>query len=103
MLYNSAMPLGKQLGFVDNRGAQTFIPKNAEITSIIEIVGEDTKVFKKANKYIELYGGNNLDWSKREGKIESDKYIFDIHWVKNKNGTMYDWKVKNKTLKEEKN
>ena len=26
------------------------------------------------------YGGNPENWSKKVGKIESAKYIFDIHW-----------------------
>ena len=99
MLYNSNIPLGKKLTFTDNDGVQTFIPKDSEITKIIEIAGENSKEFRNANKYAKLYGGQNSDWSKRAGKIESDKYIFDIHWVQGKNGVLCDWKIKNKSLK----
>lgn len=99
ILYNSVVPLGKKLSFKDNNGIQTFIPKNAEINNIVEIAGENSKEFRNARKYVELYGGKDSDWSKRAGKIESDKYIFDIHWVQGKNGVMCEWKIKNKTLK----
>lgn len=102
ILYNSSIPLGKKLTFKDNNGEQTFIPKDTEITNIIEIAGENSKEFRNASKYTKLYGGQNSDWSKRVGKIESDKYIFDIHWVQSKNGILCEWKIKNKTLKEEK-
>ena len=99
MLYNSVVPLGKQIGFIDNNGVSTFIPKGTEITNIIEIAGKDSVEFRNAEKYARLYGGKNLEWSKRAGKIESAKYVFDIHWVQGENGIMTEWKIKNKTLK----
>lgn len=100
MLYNSSIPLGKKLTFTNNNGVQTFIPKDTDITNIVEIAGENSKEFRNASKYAKLYSGQNSDWSKRVGKIESDKYIFDIHWVQSKNGILCEWKIKNKTLKE---
>ncbi len=100
MLYNSSIPLSTQLKFLDNTGTYTFIPKEVDITHIIEIAGENSKTFRNASKYVDLYGGSISDWSKRAGKIESDKYTFDIHWVQGKNGIMTEWKIKNKTLKE---
>ena len=98
-MYNSTISLGKELTFIDNNGTRSFIPKNTEITNIVEIAGENSKEFRTASKYTKLYGGQNSDWSKRVGKIESDKYIFDIHWVQGKNGILCDWKIKNKKLK----
>ncbi len=71
-----------------------------ETTNITEIAGINTKEFKKAYKYVDALGGTVNDWSKRAGKIESDKYIFDIHWVQGTNGVMTEWKIKNKKLKE---
>lgn len=99
ILYNSIIPLDKQLGFIDNNKIQTFIPKGAEITNVVEIAGKNSKEFRNANKYVELYGGKLQEWSKRAGKIESDKYIFDIHWVQGENGIITEWKIKNKKLK----
>ena len=98
-MYNSTISLGKELTFIDNNGTRSFIPKNTEITNIVEIAGENSKEFRTASKYTKLYGGQNSDWSKRVGKIESDKYIFDIHWVQGKNGILCDWKIKDKSLK----
>ena len=99
MLYNSIVPLDKKLGFIDNNNMQTFIPKGAEITNIVEVAGKNSSEFRNANKYVELYGGNLQEWSKRAGKIESAKYIFDIHWVQGENGVLTEWKIKNKKLK----
>lgn len=99
MLYNSIIPLDKKLGFIDDNETQAFIPKGAEITNIVEIAGKCSKEFRNANKYVKLYGGKLQDWSKRAGKIESDKYVFDIHWVQGENGIFTEWKIKNKKLK----
>lgn len=99
MLYNSTIPLGKKLGFIDNKTMQAFIPSGAEITNVTEIAGVNSKEFRNAGKYVNLYGGKKEDWSKRAGKIESDKYIFDIHWVQGENGIMTEWKISSKTLK----
>lgn len=57
MLYNSIIPLNKKLGFIDNNGTQAFIPKGTEITNIVEIAGRNSKEFRNANQYVELYGG----------------------------------------------
>lgn len=100
-LYNSSIGLGTSLKFLDNTDRYTFIPKGTEITNITTIAGENAKTFRNANKYVDLYGGNLSDWSKKVGKIESAKYIFDIHWVQGKNGILCEWKIKSKTLKKE--
>lgn len=99
MLYNSIIPLDKKLGFIDNNEVQAFIPQGTEITNIVEIAGKNSKEFRNANKYVEIYGGKISEWSKKAGKIESDKYIFDIHWVQGENGIFTEWKIKNKKLK----
>lgn len=99
LLYNSIIPLDKKLGFIDNNATQAFIPKGAEITNIVEIAGKNSKEFRNAYKYVKLYGGKLQDWSKRAGKIESDKYVFDIHWVQGENGIFTEWKIKSKKLK----
>lgn len=92
--------LGKQLGFYNEANDLNFIPKNAIITNVHIIAGNETKtVFRSANKYAQTYGGNAQDWSKRVGKIESDKYIFDVHWVEHNKYGKHDFKLKGKTLK----
>lgn len=43
--------------------------------------------------------GKAQEWTKKAGKIESDKYIFDIHWVEHSQYGKYDEKIGGKTLK----
>jgi len=92
--------LDKQLGFYDETNNLKFIPQSSIITNVHIIAGRGTKtVFRNASKYTEKYGGQAQEWTKRVGKIESDKYIFDIHWVEHSEYGKYDFKLKGKTLK----
>ena len=96
--------LKTKLGFVDDNGQLTFISTKAIITNTKILASIDVKnVFRGANKYVDKYGGNESDYCKVAGKIESAKYIFDIHFVKDKVGNEYDFKIKSKTLKRFKN
>lgn len=91
--------LKKSLGFYDDTGL-TFIPLNSIITNNTIIAGNSVKSkFRGAEKYSMKYGGNDNDYSKVAGKIESDKYIFDIHYVKDNKGNEYDFKIKDRRLK----
>jgi hypothetical protein len=100
MWYNNTVPLGKQLVFEDNVNKNNYIPKNTTITNVTTIAGEDLKEFRNASLYVEKYGGNLSDWEKRVGKVESSKYIFDIHWVQSKTGILTEWKITNVKEKE---
>ena len=92
--------LKKKLGFEDNHGRLTFIPKDAIITNTKVIAGNNVKsAFRGAAKYADQYGGRPQDYRKVAGKIESAKYTFDIHYVKDGAGNEYDFKIKEKTLK----
>lgn len=92
--------LQKQLRFYNEANNLNFIPKSSIISNVHIIAGNETQtVFRGANKYIEQYGGKAQEWTKRVGKIESDKYIFDIHWVEHDKYGKYDFKLKGKTLK----
>lgn len=92
--------LKKQLAFVDNTGQLTFIPTSVIITNTKVIAGTDVKsIFRDAKKYVNKYGGKESDYRKVVGKIESEKYIFDIHFVKDVFGNEYDFKIKSKTLR----
>ena len=94
--------LKKQLAFVDNSGQLTFIPTSVIITNTKVIAGTDVKsIFRDAKKYADKYGGKESDYRKVAGKIESKKYIFDIHFVKDAFGSEYDFKIKSKTLRED--
>ena len=92
--------LDKQLGFYNEANNLKFIPKSSIISNVYIIAGNGTQtVFRSDNKYTQEYGGKPQEWTKRVGKIESDKYIFDVHWVEHNKYGKYDFKLKGKTLK----
>lgn len=74
---------------------ELFIPSGAVFETVKTIAGKGTKtVLRVEQKLIDNYGGSLGDWKKKAGKIESDKYIFDVHWYE-KDGVQYEAKVKN--------
>lgn len=92
--------LDKQLGFYNEANNLNFIPKSSIITNAHIIAGNGTQtIFRSSNKYAREYGGQAEEWMKKVGKIESDKYIFDVHWVEHDKYGKYDFKLKGKTLK----
>ena len=92
--------LEKQLGFYDENNILQFIPENVIINNVHIIAGRETStIFRSAHKYAEKYGGNPKDWMKKVGKVESAKYIFDIHFVEHEEYGRYDYKLKGKKLK----
>lgn len=105
MLYNNTVGLEQSLSFIDlNTGKRTFIPKGVEITHIKDIAGGISgKVLRRAKKLEEVYGLKAENWIKRVGKIESDVYVFDIHWEEHIEGIKCNWKIKNYRLKRKDN
>lgn len=85
--------LRSQLDYIYN-GEKSFIPENAEFsdTKIIAGAGSGTTL-RAANRLSEKYGGTAKEWSKFAGKIESGKYVFDVHWYE-RGGKQYDVKLK---------
>lgn len=65
-----------------------------EVVKIIAGKGSETPLRIKV-KLAELYGGKQDDWMKKIGKIESDMYIFDMHWYElDGNTEQYEIKMK---------
>ncbi|MEG6521126.1 minor capsid protein [Desulfotomaculum sp. 1211_IL3151] len=92
--------LPKQLGFRDDNGLQKFIPSNTQVTNVHTIAGEGVSVAHRAAKRLsEQYGGNEKGWSKKAGKVESDKYLFDIHWVEHPDIGQRNYKIASKKVK----
>lgn len=78
---------------------KSFIPTGALFETTKTIAGKGSKtIFRHAQDYADMYGGSSSDWSKKVGKIESEKYVFDVHWVE-KDGIQYDAKVKTRKKK----
>ncbi|MGT2895916.1 hypothetical protein Javan173_0022 [Streptococcus phage Javan173] len=78
------------------QGVPKFIPTNTifEATKAIAGFGAD-KELRIADKLVQMYGGESKEWTKMVGKIESNQYIFDMHWYENKNdGLQKDIKLK---------
>lgn len=91
--YRNRFSLQERLDYVMN-GEKLFIPQHTKLGSVRTIAGSGSKTtLRVAEKLAEQYGGNASDWKKKVGKIESDKYVFDVHWYE-LNGKQYRAKVK---------
>ena len=89
--------LRNQLSYVYN-GEKQFIPEGTSFTDTKIIAGSGSETTLRAAKRLsEKYGGTPQEWSKFAGKIESGRYVFDVHWYE-RGGKQYD--VKLKTRKE---
>lgn len=87
--------LQAQLPYIYN-GEKLFIPNNTVIQSGKTIAGAGSKTeLRVEEKLVSLYGSKTGEWKKRVGKVESDKYIFDVHWYE-LNGKQYDMKLKHR-------
>lgn len=85
--------LQSQLDYIYN-GEKNFIPTGAVMTSVRTIAGKGAKTeLRVEENLINVFGGQYGEWRKRVGKIESERYIFDIHWYE-LDGKQYDAKVK---------
>lgn len=85
--------LQEQLQYSIN-GEKQFIPNKTIIESSRTIAGKGFKAeIRVVDKLVEEFGGKPGDWKKRVGKIESDKYIFDVHWYE-LDGIQYYMKLK---------
>ena len=70
------------------------------ITSVKVIAGAGVKrKIDVVGRLIIQYGGTAEEWTTRVGKVESDQYIFDIHWYE-RNGVQYQAKIKHIKEKE---
>lgn len=83
-------------------GKKGFIPKGAEFKTVKTIAGKGGKdELRIADKLSEKFGGAPDDWKKKVGKIESELYIFDMHWYE-LNGDATQYLMKKKFQKEKK-
>ncbi|MDY2639098.1 MAG: minor capsid protein, partial [Ligilactobacillus salivarius] len=87
--------LSKQLLFNDD-GILRFLPKDVIINHVKVIAGNGGKrKLRIANILVEKYGYTIDEWKKCVGSVESDKYLFDIHWYEINKEKMYMPKIKN--------
>lgn len=92
--YSNAISLQHPMEFVYNNG-KAFIPKDALITNVKTIAGAGVKrKIDIVDVLIRNYGGSVEEWQKKVGKVESSKYIFDVHWYEKGDNTQYRTKIK---------
>lgn len=80
----------------DYKGEQNFIPKSTKINVMKNIAGyQSNTVLRDVDRLVAVYGGEKDKWSKRVGRIDSEKYIFDVHWYQYE-GKQYEMKLSNR-------
>ena len=86
--------LQKRLDYILQSGEKNFIPTGAVMTSARTIAGKGSKTdLRVEDNLINAFGGQRDEWKTRVGKIESEKYIFDVHWYE-LDGKQYRVKLK---------
>lgn len=96
--YRNRFSLQEQLAYEMN-GEKLFIPNGTNMTNVRTIAGAGSKTeLRIEQKLVDSFGGNMGEWKKRVGKIESGKYVFDVHWYE-LNGKQYNAKVKARSEK----
>ena len=70
------------------------VPKGVTLTNVRNIAGNGTTAaFRDAQLRADQYGGKASEWGKRGGILETNNYVYDIHWDE-WNGLQYETKVK---------
>lgn len=79
-----------------NYELHSIAPTGADLTSVRIIAGYGTSTnFRNAQAYVDAYGGEDYKWRKVGGLIETDNFVYDVHWVQNNGNAMhYDYKIK---------
>lgn len=91
--------LEEQLSYVMPNGEKGFIPTNSIIKNAKTIAGAGSKTeLRVEQRLVDTYGGKLGNWKKRVGKVESSKYVFDVHWYE-RDGKQYEMKLKHRSEK----
>lgn len=77
-------------------GLQSVAPQGAELTDVRIIAGYGTSsTFRNAKGFAETYGGEDYQWQKVGGLIETDNYVYDVHWYQQDgNAEHYEYQIK---------
>ena len=75
-------------------GEKSFIPQYTKFDKIMTIAGYGVEEpIHCLERLMDEHGGFPDDWRKRAGKVESSKYVFDLHWYE-RDGIQYEVKLK---------
>ncbi len=85
----------------DYKGDKNFIPENTKIDKMKIIAGyRSDKKLRDVDRLVAVYGGEKGDWTKRTGRIESGRYVFDVHWYQRTGSNeQYEIKLSNRNEK----
>ncbi len=73
--------LQERLDYIWVNGEKNFIPTGAVMTYTKTIAGAGSKKeLRDAPRLVKCYGGTENQWKKRVGRVDSEKYFFDVHW-----------------------
>ena len=92
--------LQERLDYTWVNGEKNFIPTGAVMTHTKTIAGAGSKKeLRDAPRLVKCYGGAENQWKKRVGRIESAKYVFDVHWYE-LDYTQYEVKLSHRREKD---
>lgn len=77
------------------KGEKMFVPTNTRFSSTPKTIagkGSETPI-RDVKRLVAEYGGAEKEWAKKVAKVESESYVFDIHWYE-KDGIQYETKLK---------
>lgn len=94
--------LQKRISF--GRGERrSFIPLGAEIKDVHVIAGKGTSTKLRSREALaRTYGGSPDDWQKKAGRVVSDRYEFDIHFVEAEGVGQFEQKIKHRKERDKK-
>ncbi len=86
--------LQQKLDYVWN-GENCFIPEKTEFSAVTTIAGLNSdKPIHDVDRLVNVYRINADEWRKRAGRIDSDQYVFDLHWYEAGDGVQREVKLK---------
>ncbi len=81
-------------------GVWHFIPQGVEITNGTVIAGAGVKNnIRDIKRLLTMYGGTPEEWMKCVGKVETDNFMYDVHWYQKGNGEHFNEKISSGVLK----
>lgn len=99
-LWNQYKSIARSKNYIQERldysyeSEDKFIPKYTTFDNVKVIAGGKSGTdIHTVSRLCNQYGGNEKDWTKKVGKVKSDKYIFDIHWYE-LSGKQFEPKIK---------
>lgn len=89
---NATAKLSKMLALPEH--ITGIIPEGATIQKVRKFAGHGAKQeIRDVARLVKMYGGEALLWEKKGGIIESENFLYDVHWYE-QDGVHYEEKLK---------